>query len=57
MPLNARTDWLLKLRISFAVHLLAIRAEFGPENVIIFAGLNEFKSSFSAILSNCFSTY
>ena len=52
--MNASADWLLKLRISFAIHLRAIRAEFAPENVVIFAGsgINEFKSSFYAI-SHC----
>ena len=57
MVLNATADWLLKLRISFAIHLRAIRAEFAPENVVIFAGINELKSSFCAILSHCFSIY
>ena len=51
MTLNARADWRLKLRISFAIHLRAIREEFASENVVIFAGINELKSSFCAILS------
>ena len=29
-------DWLLKLRISIAIHLQAIRTEFAPKNVVIF---------------------
>ena len=41
-----RADWLLKLRKAFAIHLRAIRAEFAPENVVIFAGINELKSYF-----------
>ena len=44
-----RADWLLELRIAFAIHLRAIRAQFPPENVVIFAGINELKSSFCAI--------
>ena len=44
--LNSRADWLLKLRISFAIHLRAIRAEFVPENVVISAGINGLNSSF-----------
>ena len=31
--------------------------EFAPENVLIFAGKNELKSSFCAILSRCVSIY
>ena len=54
---NGRADWLLKLRISFAIHLRAIRAQFAPKNVVVFAGINELKSSFCAILSHCFSIY
>ena len=57
IALNTRADCLLKLRISFAIHLRANRAEFGPENVVIFAGINELKSPFCAILSHCLSTY
>ena len=37
-----------------ATHLQAIRAKFVPENVVIFAGKNELKSSFCATLSHCF---
>ena len=40
---NARADWLLKLLISFAIHLRAIRAEFEPGNVVIFARINKLK--------------
>ena len=57
IALKARADWLLKLRISFAIHLRAICAQFAPENVVIFAGINELKSSFCATLSHCFSIY
>ena len=49
MTLNALANWLLKLRLSFDIHLRAIRAEFAPENVVIFAGINDLKSSFCAI--------
>ena len=50
--MNTRADWLLKFRISFAIHLRAIRAEFAPTNVVIFAGINELKSYVCAILSH-----
>ena len=54
---NARADWPLKHRICIAIHLRAIRAESAPGNVVIFAEINELKSSFCAILSHCFSIY
>ena len=57
IALNARADWLLKLRIPFAIHLRAIRSQIAPENVVIFAGINELKSSLCAILSHCFSIH
>ena len=41
IALNSRADWLFKLRISFAIHLRAICAEFAPENVVIFAWIDE----------------
>ena len=44
------TDWLLKLRISFAIHLWAIHVKFAPKNVVLFSGINELKSSFCAML-------
>ena len=50
--MNAHADQLLKLQISFA-----IRAQFAPKNVVIFAVIIELKSSFCAILSHCFSIY
>ena len=31
IALNSRADWLLKLRISFAIHLRAIRTELRPK--------------------------
>ena len=40
MVLKTRFDWLLKLQISFAIHLRATRAEPAPENIVIFAGIN-----------------
>ena len=55
VALNSHADWLLKLRISIAIHLRAICVEFAPENVVIFAEINELKSSFCAMLSNCIS--
>ena len=38
--LKARSDWLIKLRISFDIHLQATRAGFAPENIVIVAGIN-----------------
>ena len=41
MVLKADFDWLLKLKISFALHLRATRAELAPENtcIVVVAGL------------------
>lgn len=47
--------WLLKLRICCAIHLEATCAQFAPENVVLVAGINEFKLPFCVILSHCFS--
>ena len=59
IALNEHTDWLLKLRI---IPLLFTSEQFArnlrTKNfnvVIIFAGINELKSSLCAILSHCFS--
>ena len=41
--LKARSDWLLKLRISFAIHLRGTCAEFAPKIVVIVAGTDELK--------------
>lgn len=49
---KARSDWLL--RISFDIRLQATLTEFAPEN---FAGIDELKLSFCAILSHFFSIY
>ena len=38
--LHVHADWLLKLWITFAIHLQATRMELGPGNVVIFAGIN-----------------
>ena len=46
VALKARSDWLLKLPISFASHLRGTPAGFSPENIAIVAGINDFKSSF-----------
>ena len=43
--LKARSDYLFKLRISFAFH------------IVIVAGINELQSSFCATLSHGFSIY
>ena len=39
-----RSDWLLELQISFAIHLRAITAGFAPKNNVIVAGIKEFKN-------------
>ena len=52
IALNARSDWVLKLRISFALYLRTMCAGFAP---VIFARINELKLSFCAVLSHCFS--
>ena len=36
---KARSDWLLKLQISLAIHLRATRAGFGPEIIVIVGGI------------------
>ena len=41
--LKVRSDWLLKLRISFAIHLRGTRVEFAPKIVVIVAGTDELK--------------
>lgn len=48
MALKACSDWLLKLRIFFAIYLREIRAGF-----VIVAGINELKSSCCTVLSHC----
>ena len=53
--LKAHSDWLLKLQISFAIHLWAIHIGFAPKILQSFAGIDEYKSSFCAILSHFFS--
>ena len=35
---------------AFAIHRAAVRADFVPGNIVIFAVINELKSSFSAII-------
>ena len=51
IALKVYSDWLLKLRIFFAIYLRATRAEFAAENIVIVAGINELISSFGATLS------
>ena len=57
--MKVRSDWLVKLRISFAIHLRATAREFrAPENTVIVAEMNELKSFiFCGLLSHCFSIY
>lgn len=44
ITLITRSEWLLKLRISFVLRLQAKHAEFTPENMVIVARINEPKS-------------
>lgn len=44
--LKARDDWLLKLRISSAIHSPSNSVGSAPENFVIVARINELKSSF-----------
>ena len=46
-------DCLLYLQKSFAQPM----PDLCPKNIVIFAGINEFNSSFCAILSHCLSKY
>ena len=55
--MKARSNWVLKLPISPAVHLRAACAGFAPKNMVIVQGINELKSSFCAILSHYFRRY
>ena len=54
--MNSCADWLLmiKIRISFAIHLGAIRAEFAPEHVVIFAGINELRTVPTIVIAHTF---
>ena len=54
---KACSDWLLKLRISFAIHLRATRVWFVPENIVIVIRMDDSKSSFRAVLTHRLSIY
>ena len=49
--LKARDDWLLKLRISSAIHSPSNSVGSAPENIVIVARINELKSSLCPILT------
>ena len=51
IALNARSDWVLKLRISFAIYIQTMCAELTP---VIFAGINELKLSFLCCIISLF---
>ena len=38
---TARSDWLLNLWTSFAIHLRATRPGFAAENIVTHAGINK----------------
>lgn len=48
IALEVHSDWLFKIRISFAIHLRATCAGFAPKNILFIEGMKEFKSSFVA---------
>ena len=50
IALKTHSDWLLKLRISFAIHLRATCTGFAPKTVVIVAGIKELKSPFCATI-------
>ena len=51
---KVRSDWLLKIRISFAFRHQAICTGFVPETIAIFGGTRELNSYFCDLLSHCF---
>ena len=50
IALKAHSDWLLKLRISFAIHLRTTCTGFASKSVVIVAGIKELKSPFCATI-------
>ena len=50
IALKAHSDWLLKLRISFAIHLRTTCTGFASKTVVIVAGIKELKSPFCATI-------
>ena len=55
--LKMRSNWLLKLRIAFAIYLQEICAGFACENDVLVAGGQELYSSFCAISCHYFSVF
>ena len=53
---QVRSDWLLKIRISFAFRLQAIRTGFILETIAVVRG-KELNSYFCTLLSHCFNIY
>lgn len=51
IALKVHSDWLMKLRISFAITTLA---GFMLKNIVIIAGMNEFKSFFLCYIISLF---
>ena len=51
IALKVHSDWLMKLRISFAITTLA---GFMLKNIVIIAGMNEFKSFFLCFIISLF---
>ena len=53
---QVHSDWLLKIRISFAFRLQAIRTGFILETIAVVRG-KELNSYFCTLLSHCFNIY
>ena len=53
---QVHSDWLLKIRISFAFQLQAIRTGFILETIAVVRG-KELNSYFCTLLSHCFNIY
>ena len=52
--MKVRPDWLLKRRISFAIHLRATHAGFAPEHLVIVASSVNVPRSFMFDSLKCF---
>ena len=46
IALEAHSDWLPRLWISFAIHFRATGVGFASKNIVIMVGINKLKTSF-----------